>query len=77
MDLQERGLGDLIGTRQSGGFAVRFARVPEDDGLLAIARIRADAILDDDPALVSSANRVLRARIMERFPRAAEFFRTG
>jgi ATP-dependent DNA helicase RecG len=77
MDLQERGLGDLIGTRQSGGYAVRFARVPDDDGLLAIARIRADAILEEDPALTRAANRALRARILARFPRAVEFFRTG
>jgi ATP-dependent DNA helicase RecG len=77
MDLEERGLGDLIGTRQSGGFAVRFARVPDDDGLLAIARIRADAILEEDPALTRAANRALRARILARFPRAVEFFRTG
>ncbi len=77
MDLAERGLGDLIGTRQSGGFAVRFARVPDDDGLLAIARIRSEAILGDDPALIKSANRALRARILARYPRAVEFFRTG
>jgi ATP-dependent DNA helicase RecG len=77
MDLEERGLGDLIGTRQSGGFAVRFARIPDDDGLLAIARIRADAILEEDPALTRAGNRALRARVLARFPRAVEFFRTG
>jgi ATP-dependent DNA helicase RecG len=77
MDLAERGLGDLIGTRQSGGFDVRFSRLPEDDGLLAIARIRSEAILENDPALIRSDNRALRARILARFPRAVEFFRTG
>jgi ATP-dependent DNA helicase RecG len=77
MDLEERGLGDLIGTRQSGGFAVRFARIPDDDGLLAIARIRADAILEEDPTLTRTGNRALRARVLARFPRAVEFFRTG
>jgi ATP-dependent DNA helicase RecG len=77
MDLAERGLGDLIGTRQSGGFDVRFSRLPEDDGLRAIARIRSEAILENDPALIRSDNRALRARILARFPRAVEFFRTG
>jgi ATP-dependent DNA helicase RecG len=77
MDLEERGLGDLIGTRQSGGFAVRFARIPDDDGLLAIAQIRADAILEEDPTLTRTGNRALRARVLARFPRAVEFFRTG
>jgi ATP-dependent DNA helicase RecG len=77
IDLEERGLGDLIGTRQSGGFAVRFARIPDDDGLLAIARIRADAILEEDPTLTRTGNRALRARVLARFPRAVEFFRTG
>jgi ATP-dependent DNA helicase RecG len=77
LDLNERGLGDLIGTRQSGGYAVRFARLPDDEALLDLAGGRADAILDGDPALRKPAHRVFRDRIMARYPRAAEFFRTG
>ena len=34
LDLEERGMGDLIGARQSGGFEVRHARLPDDADLL-------------------------------------------
>ena len=77
LDLAERGLGDLIGTRQSGGFAVRFARLPEDEALLQQARACAEQLLADDPALARPASRELRARVLTRYPRALEFFRTG
>jgi ATP-dependent DNA helicase RecG len=77
LDLEERGMGDLIATRQSGGYAVRFARLPDDEALLDLAHGRADAILAGDPALKKPAHRVFRDRIMARYPRAAEFFRTG
>ena len=37
LDLEERGMGDLIGARQSGGFEVRHARLPADADLLGQA----------------------------------------
>src|ERR687894_2644100 len=51
IDLELRGEGEMLGTRQSGLQAFRFARLPEDVELLERARIRARAILDEDPAL--------------------------
>jgi ATP-dependent DNA helicase RecG len=51
IDLQLRGEGEMLGTRQSGLQAFRFARLPEDAELLDRARMRAQLILDEDPLL--------------------------
>jgi ATP-dependent DNA helicase RecG len=51
IDLELRGEGEMLGTRQSGLQAFRFARLPEDAELLDRARMRAQLILDEDPAL--------------------------
>jgi len=77
LDLKERGMGDLIGARQSGGIEVRHARLPADEDLLRSAREMASRILAEDAALQRSANQPLRARALARFPRAAELFRVG
>src|SRR4026209_2538597 len=49
LDLAERGMGDLIGARQSGGFEVRHAQLPADADLLARARELAIKIIAADP----------------------------
>jgi len=77
LDLQERGMGDLIGARQSGGVTVRHARLPDDADLLEAARAAARELIDADPALQRPANAVLRERAVARFPRATELFRVG
>ena len=77
LDLEERGMGDLIGSRQSGGFEVRHARLPDDEDLLERARALAEDVIAGDPALVRREHQRLRERALARFPRAVEFFRTG
>jgi ATP-dependent DNA helicase RecG len=77
LDLAERGMGDLIGARQSGGFEVRHARLPEDADLLARARELATKIIGLDPALQRRENQRLRERAVGRYPRAVELFRVG
>lgn len=77
LDLEERGMGDLMGARQSGGVLLRHARLPEDQALLARARAWADAAITEDPALASSRHQALRVRAVARYPRAAELFRVG
>jgi ATP-dependent DNA helicase RecG len=77
LDLQERGMGDLIGARQSGGFEVRHARLPADADLLARARELAMMLIDADPALQRRENQRLRERAVTRYPRAVELFRVG
>ena len=77
LDLQERGMGDLIGARQAGGFELRHARLPDDSALLTRARDLAAEILADDPTLRRPANAGLRERAFARYPRAIELFRVG
>ena len=77
MDLAERGMGDLIGARQSGGFEVRHARLPDDADLLTRARELATSIIGADPALQRRENQRLRERAVARYPRAVELFRVG
>jgi len=77
LDLAERGMGDLIGARQSGGFEVRHAQLPADADLLARARELAIQIIEGDPALQRRENQPLRERAVARYPRAVELFRVG
>ena len=77
LDLAERGMGDLIGARQSGGFEVRHARLPGDEDLLGRAREIAGRIIAADPALQRPEHQRLRERALSRFPRATELFRVG
>ncbi|HET7876988.1 MAG TPA: ATP-dependent DNA helicase RecG [Methylomirabilota bacterium] len=77
LDLEERGMGDLIGARQSGGFEVRHARLPADADLLDRARELAGRLLAADPALQRAEHQRLRERAVSRYPRAVELFRVG
>jgi ATP-dependent DNA helicase RecG len=77
LDLAERGMGDLIGARQSGGFEVRHAQLPGDADLLNRARELAMKVIAADPALQRRENQQLRERAVARYPRAVELFRVG
>jgi ATP-dependent DNA helicase RecG len=77
LDLEERGMGDLIGARQSGGVEVRHARLPADADLLQQAREIAGRLIATDPALQRPDHQRLRERAVSRYPRAVELFRTG
>jgi ATP-dependent DNA helicase RecG len=77
LDLAERGMGDLIGARQSGGFEVRHAQLPADADLLNRARELAMKVIAADPALQRRENQQLRERAVARYPRAVELFRVG
>ena len=72
IDLELRGAGDVLGTRQHGLPEFRVARLPEDTELLVRARDRADAILLDDPRLEAA-----RARAAARGRRRALRLRAG
>jgi len=50
-DLQLRGPGELLGTRQTGLAAFRVADLARDAALLPRVRTLADQLLADDPAL--------------------------
>jgi len=77
LDLAERGMGDLIGARQSGGLEIRHAQLPADADLLGRARELAMEIIAADPALQRRENQKMRERAVARYPRAVELFRVG
>jgi ATP-dependent DNA helicase RecG len=67
IDLELRGEGEMLGTRQSGLQAFRFARLPEDVELLERARLRAREILDDDPELETAEHALIADALVAAF----------
>ena len=67
IDLELRGEGEMLGVRQSGLQAFRFARLPEDIELLERARRHAREILDADPALRAPEHVLLEDAIHRAF----------
>ena len=51
VDLELRGEGAILGTRQKGRSDLKLASLRRDKGLVAEARRVAFSIVDDDPAL--------------------------
>jgi len=77
LDLEERGMGELAGVRQSGGISLRFANLVTDGELVALARRTALAMLERDPTLAAPQHQALRQRIERRYERGIELFRVG
>jgi ATP-dependent DNA helicase RecG len=67
IDLELRGAGDVLGTRQHGLPEFRVAQLPEDTELLVTARDRADEILLADPGLGEPEHALLREAVVARF----------
>jgi len=65
-DLRLRGAGEFFGVRQSGTPPLRFARLPEDIGLMEWARDDARDLLRRDPGMVGDAHRLLAEAIRRR-----------
>ncbi len=59
-DLQMRGVGDLIGTAQSGLPKFRIADLERQAGLMAVAQTDARALLNTDPKLTSDRGKAAR-----------------
>ena len=66
-DLAIRGMGEFFGTRQHGVAAFRAARIPEDVGLLRLARSIAQEIVREDPRLALPARARLRAVLLQQY----------
>ena len=77
LDLQERGMGELTGARQSGGIALRYANLETDLALLEAARQAAGAMIATDPALERREHVAYKDRIVTRYERGFELFRVG
>jgi ATP-dependent DNA helicase RecG len=67
VDLELRGAGEVLGTRQHGLPQFKVARLPEDAELLQRARDRADALLEEDPKLELPEHALLRDAAEARF----------
>jgi ATP-dependent DNA helicase RecG len=67
IDLELRGAGDVLGTRQHGLPELRVARLPEDTELLVRARDRADELLLRDPGLAEPEHVLLCDAVAARF----------
>jgi ATP-dependent DNA helicase RecG len=67
VDLELRGAGDVLGTRQHGIPELRVARLPGDADLLERARAAAEGLLSADPALEAPDHVLLRDAAAARF----------
>jgi ATP-dependent DNA helicase RecG len=67
IDLELRGEGEMLGTRQSGLQAFRFARLPEDVELLERARMRARQLLDEDQELERPEHALIAEALVAAF----------
>ncbi|MEM8738245.1 MAG: ATP-dependent DNA helicase RecG [Planctomycetota bacterium] len=65
LDLQIRGMGEILGTRQSGLPAMKHATIPGDLDLLQLAKRDAAAIVAGDPELTAPEHAGLR-RVLTR-----------
>ncbi|MEX2252903.1 MAG: ATP-dependent DNA helicase RecG, partial [Thermoleophilaceae bacterium] len=67
VDLELRGAGDVLGTRQHGLPELRVASLPEDLELLERARALADELLERDPQLAEPEHVLLGGAVRARF----------
>jgi ATP-dependent DNA helicase RecG len=67
VDLELRGAGDVLGTRQHGLPQLKVARLPEDLGLLERARSLVDEVMASDPALDAPEHVLMRDAATARF----------
>ncbi len=67
VDLELRGAGDVLGTRQHGLPQLKVARLPEDLGLLERARSVVDEVMASDPALDAPEHVLMRDAATARF----------
>jgi ATP-dependent DNA helicase RecG len=72
IDLELRGAGEVLGTRQHGLPEFNVARLPEDADLLQDARDVAEELLKADPELEQPENTLLRDAAVARFGEALE-----
>ena len=72
IDLELRGEGELVGTRQSGLAQFKVAELPRDAELLERARARALAIDAEDPDLEAAEHALLAAALADAYGAEAD-----
>jgi ATP-dependent DNA helicase RecG len=75
LDLAERGHGELVGARQAGQVALRFADLSRDADLLDVAHRLAREAIQADPSLSAPALQPVVTEIGRHFERGLELFR--
>jgi ATP-dependent DNA helicase RecG len=60
-DLQDRGYGELIGTKQTGLGEMDLSEMMREPDLLLLAKDKADLLLDSDPELTDPRNHALKS----------------
>jgi ATP-dependent DNA helicase RecG len=76
-DLEIRGPGEFLGTRQSGLPELRVAHLIRDQRVLAEARREAFALVAEDPHLSHPQHEALRQALMHRWQQKFELMRVG
>jgi ATP-dependent DNA helicase RecG len=76
-DLEIRGPGDFLGTRQSGMPDFRVANILRDGSILEQARQSAFGLLESDPELSASGHVPLREELMRRWGQRLELAAIG
>lgn len=66
LDMEIRGPGELVGSRQSGLPPFAVASLPRDFELLRMARRDAEAWIESDPTLEAPEHALIRRRLMKR-----------
>jgi ATP-dependent DNA helicase RecG len=66
-DLEMRGQGELMGTKQSGSGELDFAEMFREPELLVAAKKEADTLVATDPTLSRPENRFLRVNFSQKY----------
>lgn len=71
-DLETRGPGEFFGTKQHGLPELRIANLFSDINTLTVAQKIAFRTLEEDPALTSETNKIIKEKIMKLFNKESE-----
>ena len=77
IDFEQRGPGDLFGTRQHGLPPLRMADLVRDAAVVEDARRDAIALVESDPGLARSEHSLLRLRVLARYGKALDLGDVG